>query len=137
MLRSGLHLGPIRRIPWLAVREALLDAVVHRDWWRPDAEGARRLVSAWLAVTERISSGDFAEVTSFTNQGALQALNRLAAEGLVRRGDAARRGGGSRTSSPPPTDPSGQGCSGVVSDLRTPPLSRAAPERAPRHRTRR
>ena len=59
-------------------------------WWRPDADGARRLVDAWLAVTERISSGDFAEVTSFTNQGALAALNRLAAEGLVRRGDAAR-----------------------------------------------
>ena len=32
VLRTGLHLGPTRKIPWLAVREALLNAVVHRDW---------------------------------------------------------------------------------------------------------
>lgn len=32
VLRSGLQLGPIRQVPWLAVREALLNAVVHRDW---------------------------------------------------------------------------------------------------------
>lgn len=32
VLRTGLHLGPIRKVPWLAVREALLNAIVHRDW---------------------------------------------------------------------------------------------------------
>lgn len=59
-------------------------------WWRPDAEGAKRLVTRWLAVSDRISSGDFADVTSFTNQGALQVLNRLAGDGVLNRGDAAR-----------------------------------------------
>jgi ATP-dependent DNA helicase RecG len=32
VLQSGLHLEPVRLLPWLAVREALLNAVVHRDW---------------------------------------------------------------------------------------------------------
>lgn len=59
-------------------------------WWRPDPEGARRLVTTWLAVTERISSGDFAEVTSYSAQGALQVLNRLVADGVLRRGEASR-----------------------------------------------
>lgn len=58
-------------------------------WWRPDGPGARRLVESWLAVAPRISSGDFADVSGFTTQGALQALNRLAGEGLIKRGDAA------------------------------------------------
>lgn len=55
-------------------------------WWRPDAAGAARLVRTWLQDRDRISSGDFADVTSFTAQGALQILNRLAAEEIVRRG---------------------------------------------------
>ncbi|GLY28478.1 DUF5635 domain-containing protein [Kineosporia sp. NBRC 101731] len=32
VLQSGLQLDPVRRIPWPAVREALLNAIVHRDW---------------------------------------------------------------------------------------------------------
>lgn len=32
VLRSGLRMDPVRQIPWLAVREAVLNAVVHRDW---------------------------------------------------------------------------------------------------------
>ncbi|MBT0772948.1 putative DNA binding domain-containing protein [Kineosporia sp. J2-2] len=32
VLQSGLKLDPIRRVPWPAVREALLNAIVHRDW---------------------------------------------------------------------------------------------------------
>ncbi len=32
VLQSGLQLEPVRRIPWPAVREALLNAIVHRDW---------------------------------------------------------------------------------------------------------
>jgi len=32
VLQSGLQLDPVRQVPWAAVREALLNAVVHRDW---------------------------------------------------------------------------------------------------------
>lgn len=64
----------------LARRRGLL------TWWRPDNGGATALVRAWLAVSDRMSSGDFAEVTTYTAQGALQILNRLAADGVVQRG---------------------------------------------------
>ena len=59
-------------------------------WWRPNAEAAKRLVEKWLRTNGRISSGDFADITGFTSQGALQVLNRLVSEGLLRRGDASR-----------------------------------------------
>lgn len=55
-------------------------------WWRPDAAGAQRLVRNWLAVTDRITTGDFAEITTFSPQAALQSLNRLAADGVLQRG---------------------------------------------------
>jgi ATP-dependent DNA helicase RecG len=32
VLQSGLTLDPVRQVPWAAVRESLLNAVVHRDW---------------------------------------------------------------------------------------------------------
>lgn len=60
------------------------------SWWRPDADGAARLVNAWLAVRDRLSTGDFAEITSYTHPGALQVLNRLVADGILQRGDVTR-----------------------------------------------
>jgi ATP-dependent DNA helicase RecG len=68
----------------LAKRRGLL------GWWRPDAVGAQRLVSAWLDDRDRISSGDVAEVTSFTYAGARQLLMRMVDEGRLARGDASR-----------------------------------------------
>jgi ATP-dependent DNA helicase RecG len=59
-------------------------------WWRPDATGARRLVSAWLDVHDRISSGDLAEVTSFTTTRARQLLDAMVKDGRLARGDASR-----------------------------------------------
>lgn len=32
VLQAGLRLDPVRQVPWPAVREALLNAIVHRDW---------------------------------------------------------------------------------------------------------
>ena len=66
----------------LARRRGLL------TWWRPDPAGAERLVSAWLDVHDRISSGDVSEVTSFTHNGARQLLTRMVGEGRLKRGDA-------------------------------------------------
>jgi ATP-dependent DNA helicase RecG len=66
----------------LAKRRGLL------TWWRPDAAGAERLVSGWLEVRDRISSGDVAEVTSYTQNGARQLLTRMANEGRLQRGQA-------------------------------------------------
>ncbi len=68
----------------VAKRRALL------TWWRPDRSSARRLVAAWLESADRITSGDFSEMTTLTNTAALKALNRLVEEGLLARGDAAR-----------------------------------------------
>ncbi len=90
---SGVWL-PAPALPRRATADPAALAVAQRrgllTWWRPDAEGARKLVKAWLEVSDRISSGVFADITSFTNAGALQVLNRLVGEGLLRRGDADR-----------------------------------------------
>jgi ATP-dependent DNA helicase RecG len=68
----------------LAKRRGLL------TWWRPDAVGAQRFVSAWLDDRDRISSGDVSEVTSFTYAGARQLLVRMVGEGRLARGEASR-----------------------------------------------
>ena len=59
-------------------------------WYRPDLDGARQLVEAWLAVEGRMTTGDFAEVTTFTAQRSLQMLNRLADDGMIVRGGSRR-----------------------------------------------
>ncbi|MDQ1292307.1 MAG: ATP-dependent helicase RecG [Actinomycetota bacterium] len=59
-------------------------------WYRPDAAAARSLVRNYLAATGRISSGELAEITCLTGQGALAMLTRLEAEGLVARGNVTR-----------------------------------------------
>lgn len=59
-------------------------------WYRPGPDGVRRLVAAWLAVNSRISTSDVAEITTFTQQRALQILNRLVDDGMVQRGGSAR-----------------------------------------------
>lgn len=92
---------PVTGGAWLAgtgvVRRATADAEALRRarrrgllrWWRPDADSLREVVDRWLSQSGRISSGELAEITGFTVQGALVALNRLAADGIVVRGDAA------------------------------------------------
>lgn len=54
-------------------------------YWRPD--NAVDVASAWFASHDRITSGDYAAMAGFTQPGALRQLDRLAAEGLVHRGD--------------------------------------------------
>lgn len=59
-------------------------------WHRPDGPGAERLVRVYLATVGRMSSGDLAHVTGFTQQGALNLLTRLENDGVVVRGSATR-----------------------------------------------
>ena len=51
---------------------------------RPDADGGRRLVEAWLAAHDRITSGDYATLTGLTSAGAKRALDRLVPDLLAR-----------------------------------------------------
>jgi ATP-dependent DNA helicase RecG len=51
---------------------------------RPDAEGGRAVVEAWLAVHDRITSGDYAMLTGLTSAGAKRALDRLVPDVLTR-----------------------------------------------------
>ncbi len=67
----------------LAQRRGLL------TWWRPAPSELRRLVERWLVVTPRLSTGELAQITGYTKQGALNSLNRLVDEGVVVRGEAA------------------------------------------------
>ena len=54
-------------------------------YWRPGDAAA--VAASWLASHDRITSGDYAAMAGFTQPGALRQLDRLAADGLVRRGD--------------------------------------------------
>jgi ATP-dependent DNA helicase RecG len=51
---------------------------------RPDAEGSREVVRAWLASHARITSGDYAALTGLTPAGAKRALDRLVPDLLTR-----------------------------------------------------
>lgn len=54
-------------------------------YWRPDH--ATDVARAWFTSHDRITSGDYAAMTGFTQPGALRQLDRLTAEGLLHRGD--------------------------------------------------
>lgn len=56
----------------------------------PSADDARRVVQAWLATHDRITSGDFAALSGMSQQGARGALDRLDGDLLV-RGEATGR----------------------------------------------
>lgn len=51
---------------------------------RPDAEGGRAVVEAWLAAHDRITSGDYATLTGLTQAGAKRALDRFVPDVLAR-----------------------------------------------------
>jgi ATP-dependent DNA helicase RecG len=58
VIHSGLRLEPVRQIPWLAVREAVLNAIVHRDWMQ-----AEPIHITWVqadASLDVVSPGGFA-----------------------------------------------------------------------------
>jgi len=55
---AGLRIAPVRRVPWPAVREVLLNAVVHRDWLPADPVHV-----TWVqedATLDVVSPGGFA-----------------------------------------------------------------------------
>ena len=87
--RAGLVVAPARQIPWPAVREALLNAVVHRDWLPADP-----VHLTWVeadASLDVVSPGGFAGgVTSESVLSARYARNPTLADlaramGLVER----------------------------------------------------
>ena len=89
VLRSGLRMDQVRQIPWLAVREAVLNAVVHRDWMQ-----AEPVHVTWIDVDSSldvVSPGGFVGgVTSDSVLSARYARNPALADlaramGLVER----------------------------------------------------
>ena len=90
---SGLWL-PAKAVVARATRDPQGLAQAQRrgllTWHRPTAAAAEALVRAYLAAAGRISTGDLAEITGLTGQGALNMLTRMEADGLVARGPAAR-----------------------------------------------
>lgn len=61
-------------------------------WYdRPDAGDATVLARAWLAHTDRISSGDYAVLAGVAQPVARRTLERLAEEGVLTRGATAGR----------------------------------------------
>ena len=108
---------PSRAVVGLATRDSAAWERAKRrgllTWRRPDASSAERLVRGYLAATGSISSSNVAEITGLTSQGALNLLNRLEGEGIVRRG-AAARGRSAHFVAASTTDPSAPG-----SDLQT------------------
>ena len=89
VLRSGLRMDPVRQIPWLSVREAVLNAVVHRDWMQ-----AQPVHVTWIdadASLDVVSPGGFVGgITSDSVLSARYARNPALADlaramGLVER----------------------------------------------------
>lgn len=58
-------------------------------YWRPEV--GTEIVRAWLDVHDRITSGDYALMTGFTQPGALGQLDRMVSTHLLQRGDATGR----------------------------------------------
>lgn len=59
-------------------------------WHRPGPAAAEALVRDYLDVAGRVTSGDLAQITGLTPQGALSMLTRMVADGVLDRGSAAR-----------------------------------------------
>jgi ATP-dependent DNA helicase RecG len=59
-------------------------------WYRPSHVVAEQIVRSFLRASGRISSGDLAEVTRISPQGARNLLTRMEQEGSIRRGTASR-----------------------------------------------
>lgn len=59
-------------------------------WYRPTGPAAADLVRRYLAAAGRITSGDLAQITGLTGQGALGVLTRLESEHVVARGPTSR-----------------------------------------------
>lgn len=57
----------------------------------PGPDEVPRIVGAWLEAHDRITSGDYARLTGFTQAGAKRVLERLVSQGLLVRGVAAGR----------------------------------------------
>ncbi|GAB3261517.1 hypothetical protein GCM10027456_42370 [Kineosporia babensis] len=91
---SGATLLPATVVSRRATSDPTALALAQRRgllrWYRPGPEDAQRLVLAFLAEAARISSSDLAQITGLTQQGALQMLTRMANDGLLERGSAAR-----------------------------------------------
>lgn len=47
----------------------------------------KKVVLAWLSAHDRITSGDYAQLSGLTQQGALKHLERLVSEGFLVRGE--------------------------------------------------
>jgi ATP-dependent DNA helicase RecG len=105
---SGVWLPAQTFVARATADEAALERARRRSlftWYRPSALAATHLVRSWLAVAGRITSHELAELTSLTPAGALNMLNRMESNGVVRRG-AVTRGRGAHFIGPDaPTQP--------------------------------
>ncbi|MFN8074134.1 MAG: DUF5635 domain-containing protein [Kineosporiaceae bacterium] len=61
-------------------------------WHRPDGKGVRPLVVAYMSEVGRMSTGDLADITGFTQANARIILTSLEESGVVRRGAGSPRG---------------------------------------------
>jgi ATP-dependent DNA helicase RecG len=59
-------------------------------YWRPGANDARAVVSAWLEGHDQITSGDYSAITGLAQPNATRALNGLVGD-LIERGEGAGR----------------------------------------------
>lgn len=95
----GQPLLTVYKDVWLLSRSALgeveragaVASTLHRrgllTYRRPEPSVAVDVVRRWLASHGRITSGDYAALTGLTQPGALKALDRMARDGLLARGD--------------------------------------------------
>ncbi len=91
---SGTTFLPARALTRRISEDAQALATAQRRgllrWYRPAPTDAQTLVRQFLGVAERIASSDLAQITGLTQQGALQMLTRMVADGVLDRGSAAR-----------------------------------------------